>query len=402
MGSFVKKFSVLITIVLLTGCIRWRKTDVTLPQSPVITDEHTRETVQRERVPESVDENEPDGAVTADETFPADIPDCIPEDNTEKEPLQKALFQLCVPEVDHVKKCKNYFLNKYRKDYESGLERRRYYSEMIQTRIEDRGMPQAVKWIPMVETWFRNSAVSSRSAAGLWQLMPATARAFGLRVDTWIDERKDPEKSTMAALDYLEYLYERTDCWYLAFAAYHSGEGRVYRAIRNNGTEDYWAMAENREFSSYTRFYVAAIMALALIERNTEKYGISFPQPETPDMAALRLDRQLDLRVFAEKTGISLQEIRTLNPSLKRNFTPPDYPDFVLKIPAHSYSKAQRVLSSPMFAARTEIFEYVIQPGDTLSAISYRFGIPVESLIAVNQLKNHLIIAGKKLLIPEL
>lgn len=402
MGSFVNKLSLLIAFGLLTGCIHWRKPDVVPSPSPVVTDNKAGETVLREQNPEPVIENKPESVVTPLESFPADIPECTPDENPEREQSRKALFRLYIPEVDQVEKCKNYFISKYRMDYESGLERRKYYSDMIQTRIEERGLPQAVKWIPMVESWFRNSAVSSRNAAGLWQLMPATARAFGLRIDNWIDERKDPEKSTDAALDYLEYLYERTDCWFLAFAAYHSGEGCIYRAIRNNGTEDYWEMAANREFSSHTRFYVAAIMALALIERNTEKYGISFPQSETRDVTALCLDRQLDLRVFSEKTGVSLQEIRKLNPSLIRNFTPPDYPGFVLTIPAHSYSRALQVLSSPLFTARTEKFEYVIQPGDTLSAISNRFGIALESLMAINQLKNHLIIAGRKLLIPTL
>ena len=395
MRSFIYKIYVIFAIIHLVGCIHWKKNDVMGPVDLILDDEQP----VMEKNLLTFDEELFQESGTEEELLDIEkISDQICEGDQEEEQLQKALVQLNVPEVGLVGRCKNYFLVKYRDDYESALVRRRLSIEMIQDQVRQRGMPEAVKWIPMVESWFLNSATSKSNAAGLWQLMPMTARSFGLRIDKWIDERRDPVKATQAALDLLEYLYEKTGNWFLAFAAYHSGEGCVFKAIRNNGSEDYWEMAQKKEFSPQTRFYVAALMALALIERDPESHGVMFPAPKMQEMTVLSLDKQLDLRFLSEKTGIPLQKIKELNPALKRNITPPEYPGFELNIPVDHFKKIQDFLA--LANSGDKEIEYVIQPGDTLIGISYRFGITVESLMATNLLQNDLIIAGRKLLIP--
>lgn len=393
MRFYFYKILIFLLMIHLAGCAHWKKNEVILPVDLITADE------QPKKEPPECDKEPLPDFETADETIDAEeFSNCFGDDDQDDEQSQDDLVQLCIPEVGLVARCKNYFLVKYRDDYESALMRRSYYIEMIQRQVRQRGMPEAVKWIPMVESWFMNSAISKSHAVGLWQLIPSTARSFGLRVDKWIDERLDPVKSTRAALDLLEYLHQKTGSWFLAFAAYHSGEGCVFKAMRTNGSEDYWELAQKQEFSPQTRFYVAALMALALIERDPEAHGVIFPQIETREVAVLSLDRPLDLRLFAEKTGITLQKIKELNPSLKRNSTPPDYPGFELNIPADYYHVAQDFLALSHSANKK--IEYIIQPGDTLSGISYRFGITIESLMATNFLKDDLIIAGCKLLIP--
>jgi membrane-bound lytic murein transglycosylase D len=327
--------------------------------------------------------------------------DCSPDEMFEDDHAGQSAYRLNIPETNHVKNCKNYFLKRFRRDYVEGLERRRNYIHMIRRLTAQRNMPKAVKWIPMVESWFQCDARSEAQAAGLWQLMPATAKAFGLRIDEWVDERNDPEKSTIAALDYLEYLYGRIGCWFLSLAAYHSGEGTVYRAIRNKGTDDYWELAKNREFSSYTRFYVAAIMALTLIERYRDEYAVVFPKEEPLEYSTVQLEKPLDLRHLSDQIGVTLDVLKQLNPSLKRNVTPPDYPGFVLKVPVEQRDNTVEFLAEYTFGDRSNHFEYTIQSGDTLIALAKRYKTSIESLMTLNRLNCHLIIAGRKLLIPE-
>lgn len=316
--------------------------------------------------------------------------------------VRQSGYRLAIPQTRHVTNCLNYFLNRFRRDYLEGLENRRRYICMIRNKVVERNMPRAVKWIPMVESWFKHDAQSHAQAVGLWQLMPATAQSFGLRIDSWVDERKDPEKATTAALDFLEYLYERTGCWYLSFAAYHSGEGSVFRAIRNNGTEDYWELADNNEFSSYTRFYVAAIMALTLIERYCEDYGIVFPEDKPLEHVSFELQGQLDLRYFSKNVGIELDTLLKMNPSLKKSITPPDYPGFVLKVPVKQQSVVEKFLKNNDSGTGNRYAEYTIRPGDTLSAIATRYNISIDAIMVLNHLECHLILAGDSLLVPIL
>lgn len=323
------------------------------------------------------------------------------DDWKEEESLEVDEFpisRLEIPNIPFIERCQEYFLRKNRCDYLRGLERRRQYQVMIQEKVRQRGMPESVAWIPMVESWFDISARSPAHAVGLWQLMPAIARQFGLRIDDWIDERKDPVKSTDAALNLLAYLHQKTGCWFLTYAAYHSGESDIVRTVRENGNRDFWTLSADKKFASRTRFFVGAIMALAAIERNIAFHDIEFPQPDC-GFVSIDVPSQIDLHKFAEKTGISFKELKRLNPALKKSWTPPDYPGFRLNIPRENAGDIAP-LQLCHAQASAECIEHLIQPGDTLSSISEHYEIPIESIIATNGLTESLIIAGKKLLIP--
>lgn len=392
-----------LVLILLAGCSH-------------LQDRKSSESVER-NIPEEV---EPTGQVPDNCEIPVTDPGSIPEDdsretsivpqNSQEAPSGNSeddeslkmgeipIARLEIPDIPFIERCQQYFLKKNRCDYMRGLERRRQYQVMIQDKVRRRGMPESVAWIPMVESWFDISARSPAHAVGLWQLMPATARQFGLRIDDWIDERKDPVKSTDAALDLLEYLHRKTGCWFLAYAAYHSGESDIVRTVRENGNRDFWTLSADRKFASRTRFFVGAIMALAAIERNNAFHEIDFPPPDC-GFTSIDVPSQIDLHKFAEKTGISYKELKVLNPALKKSWTPPDYPGFRLNIPREN---ADSLAALELCRARieAECIEHLIQPGDTLSSISEHYEIPIESIIAMNDLSESMIIAGKKLLIP--
>lgn len=305
-----------------------------------------------------------------------------------------------IPDEAHIDRCKRYYLEKYRRDYDAGLERRRILGEMIRRKVRRRGLPEALAWIPMVETWFRNEAYSRSHAAGLWQLIPATAKTFGLRIDDWVDERFDPEKATDTALTVLEYLHDRTGDWLLAIAAYNAGEGRVNRAIRRVGSRDYWDLARHRALPSQTRFYVSAVLALAEIDRDPETHDITIPICGDVWKCGIHLDRQISLTELAAACNLKPAELHALNPSMKRAWTPPDSKAFKLYIPPDHQDTIHAYLDGLDRDESHNLVVHVIQPGDTLSDLACHYKSTVDAIMAANQLNKPLIIAGTELLIP--
>ncbi|MBN1295527.1 transglycosylase SLT domain-containing protein [bacterium] len=271
---------------------------------------------------------------------------------------------------------------------------------MIGKKVRERCLPEAVIWIPMVETWFQNESYSRNHAVGLWQLIPATARNFGLRIDEWVDERLDPEQSTDTALQVLDYLHDKLGDWLLALAAYNAGEGCVNRAIDQTGSRDYWVLARQRALPSQTRFYVAAVLALAEIGRDPAKHDVNFPPNAPVIMDRVPVGPQISLRQIAALSGITLQELRRLNPSLKRSWTPTGNEPFNLCIPAGSREPVLSALNEPDSFSSGDLVVHIIQPGDTLSDLAHAYQSTIDAIMAVNQLKHHIIIAGREILIP--
>jgi len=333
------------------------------------------------------------------ESLTTEVPD-IDDEVSETDGKALSPIYLEIPDQAHIKRCQKYYLRKYRRDYTSALDRRRMYGAMIRRKVRERRLPDALVWIPMVETWFKNNAYSRSHAAGLWQLIPATARTFGLRIDDWVDERFDPEKATDTALDILEYLHDRTGDWLLAIAAYNTGEGRVNRAIRRVGSRDYWTLARHRALPSQTRFYVPAVLALAEIDRDPDIHDITIPVCGDICKKTVMIDKQVSLWQIAAECQIDPGELRALNPSLKRAWTPPDTNGFQLYVPTTKYRDVWRYVNESKEKRPRHLVVHVIQPGDTLSDLARQYKSTVDAIMAANQLTKHLIIAGRELLIP--
>jgi membrane-bound lytic murein transglycosylase D len=208
------------------------------------------------------------------------------------------------------------------------LKRSGRYEGMIRTKLRERGMPEDLLYLSMIESGFNPNARSRAQAVGLWQFMAGTARDYGLRVDGYVDERRDPEKSTDAALRYLQDLHGQFGSWNLAAAAYNTGEVRVSRAMRattgaEKGVEtDFWRI--RRLLPRDTREYVPLIYAAALVGKDPQKYGLGNVErwlPVPTDTVAVPGGTELE--TVAQAVGTTEADLRSLNPQLVKGVTPP-------------------------------------------------------------------------------
>jgi membrane-bound lytic murein transglycosylase D len=208
------------------------------------------------------------------------------------------------------------------------LKRSGRYEGMIRTKLREQGMPEDLLYLSMIESGFNPNARSRAQAVGLWQFMAGTARDYGLRVDSYVDERRDPEKSTDAALLYLQDLYRQFGSWNLAAAAYNSGDGTVRRAMQaTTGSEkgleaDFWRI--RRLLPSDTREYVPLIYAAALVGKDPQRYGLGSVERWLPVATdTVNVPGGTDLAVVAKAVGASRTDVRALNPHLVKGMTPP-------------------------------------------------------------------------------
>jgi membrane-bound lytic murein transglycosylase D len=222
------------------------------------------------------------------------------------------------------------FLTKEKRDRtEQWLQRLGYYAPMIQAKLEERGMPRDLVFLAMAESGFDPTAYSRAHASGIWQFVAETGRRYGLEVSEYVDERNDPIKSTDAALDYLQELYDRFGSWYLAAAAYNTGENRVERILNERaggrrGDESlYWEIGEY--LPRETRDYVPIMLAVGHIAKDPEAYGFKNVRYEAPmRFEEIRVEPGTSLEEIAREENVDLDELRRLNAHLVRGQTPPD------------------------------------------------------------------------------
>ncbi|MEQ8330828.1 MAG: lytic transglycosylase domain-containing protein [Longimicrobiales bacterium] len=220
------------------------------------------------------------------------------------------------------------FRTDQRPDFQRLLARQGLYAEMIRQKLRDRGMPSELLYMAMMESGLSARAVSVASAVGVWQFMGPTAEQYGLRVDEFVDERRDPVRATDAALDYLQYLYERYDSWYLTAAAYNAGPGRVDRILRRHaggrtGDEDlYWQVLEH--LPRETREYVPRLVAATLLAENADAQGFEVDLHQPYRYERVFVPGGTSLSRVARGLGVEPRLLRDLNPHLIRGVTPPD------------------------------------------------------------------------------
>ncbi len=228
---------------------------------------------------------------------------------------------------DEVERWIHRYLGPERELFESYLVREGLYGGMIQDRLRERGMPEELLYLAMIESGFLASATSPVAASGVWQFMGATARAYGLKVDYWVDERRDPVRATDAALDYLEELHAMFGSWYLAAAAYNAGPAAVQRALARHGVPEggeeelYWRVREH--LPRETREYVPKILAATLLAQQADHFGFEVEKSLPYLFDRILVPGQTPLTRVAEALEVPPQLIRELNPHLVRGVTPP-------------------------------------------------------------------------------
>jgi membrane-bound lytic murein transglycosylase D len=219
------------------------------------------------------------------------------------------------------------YLTDQRPAFQRYLAREGLYSEMIKEGLRARGMPEELFYLAAIESGFSPGATSRVSASGMWQFMGPTAQQFGLQIDEYVDERRDPIQATEAALDYLQALHGQFGSWYLAAAAYNAGPGRVSRALRSHtgdqtGDEEiYWEIIEH--LPRETRAYVPKMLALIVLGQAASDYGFQVETAAPVEYDRVWVPGNTSLRWVASSVGSTARAIRDLNPHLIRGVTPP-------------------------------------------------------------------------------
>lgn len=315
-----------------------------------------------------------------------------------------------LPNLDHDRV--DYFVSQFtgrkRAEFARFLERMGHYQPMISAKLAERGMPQDLIYLAMIESGFDPKAYSHAHASGLWQFISATGRRYGLDVNRAVDERNDPFKATDAALSYLEDLHRQFGSWYLAAAAYNSGEGRVARVMRQatgsvRGDEYSYYRIRSR-LPRETRDYVPLMVAAARIAKEPAKYGFDEIVPGQPlEFDLVEVGPATTLASIATAAGTTVSEIRRLNPQLRISRTRNDRADRI-RIPAGSgqrFAAAKSTLRTEAAApARVATRTYRVRRGDNLTGIARRHGVTISAIKRANGLRSDRIRAGATLRIP--
>ena len=300
-----------------------------------------------------------------------------------------------------------YFTHRARDRFERYLLRAERYLPYVEKTFREKGIPTDIAFLAIVESGFNPNAVSTAGATGMWQFMPQTGDHYGLERNWWIDERRDPYKSTQAAADYLLKLYNDFGDWYLALAAYNAGEGKIGRALDGTGAADFFELCDlndrldgKAKLKDETRKYVPKFIAVTRIMHNLKRLGFKeldtrkWEEPEHIVVAG-----GTDLMGLASASGLSWNEFVEYNPAPQRQATSPTS-RVTVHLPNSATLLAHTYLNSNESRSYAGWKQYTIKKGDTISKISKRTGVPSSVILQVNQISNKSIKAGKTILVP--
>ena len=310
------------------------------------------------------------------------------------------------------------YANKHRQLVSNMLGLSTYYLPMIESALDSYNMPQELKYLPIIESAFNPRAVSRVGAKGLWQFMFQTGKLYGLKANSYIDERFDPQKSTHAAIRYLRDLYKFFQSWDLAIAAYNCGPGNVKKAIiRSGGKTNFWQIY--RFLPRETRGYIPAFIAANYIMTYYEEHGINPMQPSLPIATdTIHVNKNLHFSQVSELCNIEIEAIRAMNPQYIRDIIPGKSETCVLRLPNETITSMLNMGDS-VYKHKEEVFfpttqlaqlekdvklntggvaaskRHKVRNGETLSTIARKYGVSVKQLMRVNGLKNTNIRAGR-------
>ena len=314
-----------------------------------------------------------------------------------KPEVGKVRYDLPIVMNERVKNSIVYFQTVAKDAFEKYLRRSKKYTPMMKEIIRQYDLPEDLIYLSLVESGYNPQAYSWARAMGLWQFIASTGRLYKLDRNWWIDERKDPVKSTHAACRFLKDLYKQFGDWELAMAAYNGGPGRVSRTIKSQNTTDFWKMRLRRQ----TMDYVPLIMAATIICKDPERYGFNVTDFEDVIVwDEVTIDRCLDLKTVANTLGCSLTDLKALNPELLRNYTPPNSGDYNLKIPKGSTDLFWAAYDKMPSPKETSWVKHTIRRGETVSTIAARYGVSQYAITEANNMRSFRIIAGKTLIVP--
>ncbi len=272
-----------------------------------------------------------------------------------------------------------------RKDLLETYARAGKYLPMISAIFEEYNLPQQLTLLPILESRFLPHSRSHVGAVGLWQFMPATANEYGLKNNRWVDERRDPEKSTIIAAEYLQYLYEKFKDWELALASYNGGFAKIRRAMRRDKATDFWGL---RHIPRETRNFVPNFYAIVHIISHPEKYGIQLPKQNKPiDYETIELEATFSIEQLAKLANVSTKTIKRYNPALITNIAPSG--SYLIRVPIGVKAQfLEQYKENPLDQVEITYATYRVRRGDTLSKIAKAFNTTTRAIMADNNLRS--------------
>ena len=291
------------------------------------------------------------------------------------------------------------------------LERGTRYESMIRAKLKAGGLPEDMYYLALIESGFDPNAYSRAAAVGMWQFMTSTARDMGLRVDWWVDERRDPVRSTSAAVRFIRGLRDQFGSLYLAAAAYNGGPGRVSRGLSRyaddlegaQGEDAFFVLAEKDYLRNETRDYVPQLIAAALIAKSATRYHMEIHPRPAFAYDSVRVGGGIPLAAVAQAAGTSVSTLRELNPHVLRGMTPPR-DSMQLRIPSGAARTFDSALAALPAQARSATTSATTKKGDTPDRLARAHGISAAAVAAFNpgmrRLKSGRLAVGQRLLIP--
>ncbi|MGE3277198.1 MAG: LysM peptidoglycan-binding domain-containing protein [Vicinamibacterales bacterium] len=313
-------------------------------------------------------------------------------------------YDIPVPANDKVLRYVEAFQGRLREFLDEGLTRGAEYLPMIQGIFREEGVPLDLGFVPLIESAFKPTALSRASARGVWQFMRGTALENGLKHDWYVDERADPYKATRAAAKYLKSLYGMFGDWQLALAAYNGGPGRMQRALRRSGKDDFWSLASStRYLPRETREYVPMILAAVIIARNPAQYGFQV-MPASPRVTeAVLVPPAVDLRRVAEWAGVTVDDIQAMNPELRRWTTPLRGEGYEVRVPVGTAQAVRAGLAEASPTQLNALQWHTVTRGESLATIARKLRVKRTDLAEANYLSTRARVStGQKLVIPRM
>jgi membrane-bound lytic murein transglycosylase D len=301
-----------------------------------------------------------------------------------------------------------YFLTRGRSWFTKWIARKDRYAPLILPKLEEAGLPKNLIYQAMIESGFNPYATSHASAVGVWQFIKSTGRGYGLQRDWWVDERRDPVMATRAAIAFMGDLYKRFGDWKLASAAYNAGGGKISRASKMYSTMDFWEMSSDSYsyLKPETKNYVPKIIAAAILGTYADRYGLTAEIKDehrlSPwDYDIVTVSEATDLAVVSKITGTPVEELESMNPALRRGYTPPGVQNYPLNVPKGEGKRFAKEFAKIPESERVTFVRYTIRKGDTLGKIAGKYSVPVSMVQRMNGINDpRRIKVGRSLLIP--
>ena len=343
---------------------------------------------------------EKNGIFSADSINRPTVPDEISDAAAGKLPLEMN---------QDVERWIDFFTVKDRERFQRFIERGEKYKPQIMATLREQGVPPEIYYQAMIESGFATSATSRAKAVGIWQFMRETGRRYGLRVDSYVDERRDPLRSTVAAALYMKDLYNVFHSWYLAVAAYNAGEGRIMNTIMRSKTRDFWEMARRRALPNETMNYIPKFIAATMIGTDPQKYGFEGLSPESmPQLVTVAVPSPVKLADIAALSGMPLNVLKDFNPNLLKGMTPPDSSTYRIWVPADEQNRVEglhdRLLAMRIRGlknvAKHELEHpavHLVARGETLPRIASNYGLSVKRIRQLNGLQSSRLTPGMRL-----